>query len=59
MNPGDVCRVEKDAIYVQTGKGELVITNIQIQGKKAMPVKDFLLGKKILVGDRFTKYETV
>ena len=58
MNPGDVCRVEKDAIYVQTGKGELVITNIQIQGKKAMPVKDFLLGKKILVGDRFTKYET-
>ena len=59
MKPGDVCRVEKDAIYVQTGKGELVITNIQIQGKKAMPVKDFLLGKKILVGDRFTKYETV
>ena len=59
MNPGDVCRVEKDAIYVQTGKGQLVITNIQIQGKKAMPVKDFLLGKKILVGDRFTKYETV
>ena len=58
MNPGDVCRVEKDAIYVQTGKGQLVITNIQIQGKKAMPVKDFLLGKKILVGDRFTKYET-
>ena len=59
MNPGDVCRVEKDAIYVQTGKGQLVITNIQIQGKKAMPVKDFLLGKKIFVGDRFTKYETV
>ena len=59
MNPGDVCRVEKDAIYVQTGKGQLVITNIQVQGKKAMPVKDFLLGKKILVGDRFTKYETV
>lgn len=59
MNPGDVCRVEKDAIYVQTGKGQLVITNIQIQGKKAMPVKDFLLGKKVLVGDRFTKYETV
>ena len=43
MNPGDVCRVDKDAIYIQTGKGELVITNIQIQGKKAMPVKDFLL----------------
>ena len=39
MNPGDVCRVDKDAIYVQTGKGELVITKIQIQGKKAMPVK--------------------
>ena len=57
MNPGDVCRVDKDAIYVQTGKGELVITKIQIQGKKAMPVKDFLLGKKINIGDRFTKFE--
>ena len=57
MNPGEVCRVEKEAIYVQTGKGELVITKIQIQGKKAMPVKDFLLGKKISVGEKFTKYE--
>ena len=57
MNPGDVCRVDKDAIYVQTGKRELVITKIQIQGEKAMPVKDFLLGKKINVGDRFTKFE--
>ena len=57
MNPGDVCRVDKDAIYIQTGKGELVITNIQIQGKKAMPVKDFLLGKKVLVGEKFSKFE--
>ena len=59
MNPGEICRVEKDAIYVQTGKGQLVITNIQIQGKKAMPVRDFLLGKKVSAGERFTKYETV
>jgi methionyl-tRNA formyltransferase len=57
MNPGDVCRVEKDGIYVQTGKGQLVITKIQIQGKKAMPVRDFLNGKAVNVGDKFTKHD--
>ena len=57
MNPGDVCKVEKDGIYVQTGKGELVITKIQIQGKKAMPVRDFLNGKAVNVGDKFRKLD--
>jgi methionyl-tRNA formyltransferase len=57
MAAGEVCKVDKDAIYIQTGKGVLKVTAIQIQGKKAMSVKDFLLGRKINVGEKFEKYE--
>ncbi len=57
MAAGEVCKVDKDAIYIQTGKGILKVTAIQIQGKKAMSVKDFLLGRKINVGEKFEKYE--
>ncbi|MCR5848927.1 MAG: methionyl-tRNA formyltransferase [Lachnospiraceae bacterium] len=55
--PGTVCRVEKDCFYVQTGEGELKVTRIQPQGKKAMSVKDYFLGNKIELGDIFTKTE--
>ncbi len=57
MEPGYITRVEKDCFYVQTADGELAVTKIQPQGKKMMSVKDYLLGKKINVGDRMTKYE--
>ena len=57
MAAGEVCKVDKDSIYIQTGKGILKVTAIQIQGKKAMSVKDFLLGRKINVGEKFEKYE--
>ncbi|MCR4647670.1 MAG: methionyl-tRNA formyltransferase [Lachnospiraceae bacterium] len=57
MEPGCITRVEKDCFYVQTADGELIVTKIQPQGKKMMSVKDYLLGKKINVGDRMTKYE--
>ncbi len=41
---GTVTKVEKDAFYVKTGKGELKVTQVQLEGKKRMSVKDFLLG---------------
>ena len=56
LEVGEVCNVTKDAIFVQTGKGCLAITKIQIQGKKAMNVRDFLNGKKVNLKDKFTKY---
>ena len=37
-------------IYVQTGEGLLKINEVQIQGKKRMPVKAFLLGHKVEEG---------
>lgn len=49
--PGTVVRVEKDAFYVQTGKGILKILEAQPEGKKRMAVKDFLLGYPVKVGE--------
>lgn len=41
---GRIERVEKDAFYVETGKGLLKVTAVQLEGKKKLPVKEFLLG---------------
>ncbi|MCM1262771.1 MAG: methionyl-tRNA formyltransferase [Butyrivibrio sp.] len=48
---GMIAEVDKTAIYICTGKGQLKITQVQLEGKKRMPVKEFLLGAHIAVGD--------
>lgn len=50
--PGTVVCVEKDAFYVQTGRGVLKITAVQPEGKKRMCVKDFLLGYPVKAGEK-------
>ena len=54
--PGTVIRVDKDAFFVQTGKGVLRILEVQPEGKKRMAVKDFLLGYPVKPGDIFGNY---
>lgn len=49
--PGTVLGVEKDAFYVQTGEGVLRILSVQMEGKKRMAVKDFLLGYPVRAGE--------
>lgn len=49
--PGTVTAVEKDAFYVQTGEGILKVTQVQLEGKKRMEVRAFLLGCKMSVGE--------
>lgn len=49
--PGEVLSVTKDSIHVQTGKGVLVLKEVQFEGKKRMPVKDFLLGCQVKAGE--------
>ena len=51
--PGTVVRVTSESIFVQTGNGLLKLNEVQIQGKKRMPVKAFLLGHKIETGTIF------
>ena len=50
--PGVVTSVSKDSFAVMTGDGFLEITEIQLEGKKRMTVKDFLLGYSINSGDK-------
>ena len=51
--PGTVSFVTKEAIGVATGKGTLVLKEVQLEGKKRMLVKDFLLGNKVEIGTSF------
>ncbi len=48
--PGTVINVEKDFFDVATGEGALRIKNLQLEGKKRMCVKDFLLGYQLKTG---------
>ncbi|WP_026652697.1 methionyl-tRNA formyltransferase [Butyrivibrio proteoclasticus] len=50
---GTIVKVSKDAFVVKTGDGLLSITEVQLEGKKRMSVKDFLLGYKLEVGTTF------
>ncbi len=50
--PGTVVGVKKEAFYVRTGVGILKILAVQPEGKKRMPVKDFLLGYQIKTGEQ-------
>lgn len=49
--PGTIVRVEKDGFCVQTGKGLLKVTELQIPGKKKMDAAAFLRGCRIEEGE--------
>ena len=53
--PGCIVKVEKDHILVQTGKGMLAISELQLEGKKRMSVEAFLNGYEIEEGTYFKK----
>ena len=47
---GTVMAVLRDSLVVLTGNGYLQLYEVQLEGKKRMPVKDFLMGYKLEVG---------
>ncbi len=49
---GTIVAVFKDSFVVLTGDGYLLISEVQLEGKKRMAVKDFLLGYKLEVGTK-------
>ncbi len=51
--PGEIVAVSKDYVEVATGKGNLQIFELQLEGKKRMSTHDFLLGVKIQTGEIF------
>ncbi len=50
---GEITTVNKDSIDVATGSGILRLKQIQLPGKRAMPVADFLNANTIKAGDHF------
>ena len=48
--PGTVLRADKDGLLVQCGDGALLAQTVQFEGKKLMPVCDYLAGHTIETG---------
>ena len=53
--PGCIVKVGKEGLAVQTGEGMLLITEVQLEGKKRMPVEAFLNGYPVDAGTYFKK----
>jgi methionyl-tRNA formyltransferase len=49
---GEIMRVSKEGIVVATGGDNLIIEELQIEGKKKMKAEDFISGHRIKPGDR-------
>ena len=53
-SPGTVVDVQRDAIVVACGfDSRLAITELQLEGRRPMPVRDFLAGHPVAVGAQF------
>lgn len=51
--PGTVVETDEDRLVVATGQGCAELTTLQPAGKRAMTIREFLLGYRIALGDRF------
>ncbi|MDO4489930.1 MAG: methionyl-tRNA formyltransferase [Lachnospiraceae bacterium] len=52
LEPGQVVSAGKEGLAVQTGKGQLLITDLQLEGKKRMEAAAFLRGYQVEAGTR-------
>ncbi len=52
-NPGTVLEISPEGVVVACGEGSLLLTGLQIPGKRPLPVDEFLRGFDIQVGDEF------
>ena len=50
--PGTVLRCDKGGILVAAGEGAVLLEEVQLEGKRRMPVRDFLLGNPLPVGTK-------
>ena len=53
--PGVIVRIADRGIEVGTRDGRIVITELQLEGKKRMDVRSFLAGCKLATGSKFAK----
>ena len=50
--PGTVLRADRHGILVAAGEGAILLRDVQLEGKRRMPVRDFLPGHHVAVGTR-------
>jgi methionyl-tRNA formyltransferase len=51
--PGTLLEASGDRLIVATGAGALRVVELQPEGRRALPVRDFLAGHRLAAGDRF------
>ena len=54
LAPGTLLESAADRLVVATGRGRLLVRQLQAEGKRAMQTRDFLAGHALTVGDRFS-----
>jgi methionyl-tRNA formyltransferase len=50
---GEILDISKAGLEIMTGKGVLVVRELQLEGKRRMKVEEFAAGHKIFPGDNF------
>ena len=50
---GTILAVDRDCFVVACGEGALAVTELQKAGGRRLPVREFLAGHRLTVGDRF------
>jgi methionyl-tRNA formyltransferase len=53
-SPGNISQINAEGIKVATGKGSLLLTDIQLQDRKRLNVKEFIKGHPIPIGTMLT-----
>ena len=51
---GEIVNVDHSSIHVATGDGHLAILEVQPEGRRPMPVRDFVAGHRLSPGDAFS-----
>lgn len=50
--PGTITEVTRQSVRIACGSGSLVVTELQLEGRKRMSAHDFLLGVQLRAGDK-------
>jgi methionyl-tRNA formyltransferase len=54
--PGTIVHVDASGLSIATGRGELLLTRVQLEGRPPVSVADFLNGHRAVPGDRLASH---
>ena len=53
--PGKIIELSKEKLIVGTGEDSLSLLEVQTEGKKRMPIEEFMKGTRLAIGDKHGK----